>query len=178
MTYKDLMNMDPKVCPQICLSNGFTSLFGFLISCVMKGEFWNHAQWLYEPGVIATQSYLFHKADITKKMVDRHSLKFMAHPSWGEAEYKKLRAAIDARLALPWWERRYDVLAVIGELLGWHWLHMKGLDFCSENVVRILAKVDPRIKKWSLYNRTPRPEQLNEWLKAHGYVVTGRIDPD
>lgn len=182
LSIEDIWAIPHSKLPMVVLCNGYTSVFGFMISLFLK-DFWNHAQWLINPRVFATQWFWFKLAPVSKKFIGCHSLKLWHNPRWTDEERRILQNAIADRLRLGIWKTRYDILAVIGEALGTQWSE-KGVDFCSEAVANMLSLVDPEIKKWDRFEKSPTPEELNTWLKAQKnedgtprYEVYGRVQP-
>ena len=164
----------------IALSNGFTSLFGFLIGLLTK-DFWSHFMWLVSPTEFASQWFWFKLFPV--RHFNKHSIKFFYNPLWTSRERALLKAAIAAELSRPRWQTRYDVIGVIGEAFGWDWMNRKRLDFCSEKI-SILSMVDKSCRAWLKDSPSPTPEQCNTWLKQQKnpdgspkYLVWGRVQP-
>lgn len=180
-TLEDIGNLPPEMFPMMCLCNGYTSAFGFLISLATK-DFWNHFQWLISPTEFASQWFWFTKFPITH--YSRHSLKFWYNPLWTAEEKALLQIAIAIELGRSKWETRYDVWGVIGEALKIGRMNSKRYDFCSEKI-NILSKVDKACKSWLAETEaSPTPEQVNSWVKAQvnedgnkKYFVWGRVMP-
>ena len=174
-TLDDVKLMSASECPLICLSNGYSSLFGFLI-CQVTKDFWAHSMWLVDPLTFATQSWWFIVSPVDS--YNRHSLKFWWNPDWTTEEKDKLQKAINDRIQLGKWKTRYDVWGVVGELLGWKWLNSKRYDFCSETM-KFLADIDPDYAEFIQGEPHPTPSQIDKWLKVHPkYKVWGRVQPE
>ena len=171
---EDVKRLPQSSCPMICFSNGYTSLFGLLISRATKG-FWAHAMWLINPTVFASQWWWF-----TLIQVDdycHHSLKFWYNPNWTQDEKDIIQKAIAARLELGKWKTRYDVWGVIGEWTGWGWMNSEKYDFCSETM-KFLADIDPDYKKFLEGNPHPNPAEIDDYFKKDPkYQVWGRVQP-
>lgn len=175
MALDDIGNLPQSFMPMICLCNGFTSVFGLLISLVTKG-FWNHSQWLISPTEFASQWFWFTRFPVSHYR--KHSLKLWYNPDWTEVQKAVIMSFITERLRQPKWATRYDVIGVIGEALGLNWLNRRRYDFCSEAIANILAIVDPDCRAWLQSDPSPTPEQLNEWLKGNkNYQVYARVMP-
>jgi len=181
ISLEEIEKIPAERCPMICLANGFTSVFGLMISLRLK-EFWTHAMWLMTPEILASQWFWFTRFRIG--VFNKHSLKLWWNPRWTPEQRAILKSEINRRLAMPKWKTRYDLLAVVGEALGLSWLQNKRVDFCSEAVCNILAGVEPAIREWELFDKSPRPEELNAWLKAQRnedetprYEVYARVMP-
>ena len=179
-TLEDIEQLPMGMMPMIALSNGFTSLFGYLIGLATK-DFWSHFMWLVSPTEFASQWFWFKLFPV--RHFAHHSIKFWYNPLWTPKERVLLKAAIAAELGRSKWATRYDVIGVIGEAFGWDWMNRERLDFCSEKI-RILSMVDRSCKAWLKVNPSPTPEQCNTWLKSQKnkdgtpkYVVWGRVQP-
>lgn len=100
-------------------------------------------------------------------------LKFWYCPSWTEDQRNMLIQVIENILSLPWYKRRYDVLAIVGQLFGCEWIQVPWLDICSDGG-GYLKLVDSR------YNLDhPDPADVNRWLESKPeYKVYGRYVPD
>lgn len=171
---EDVKRLSQSDCPMICLSNGYMSAFGFLISMVTK-DFWAHSMWLFSPQEFASQWWWFKQFHVDDFC--HHSLKFWYNPDWTTDEKDILQKAIGTRLDLGKWKTRYDVWGVVGELLGWKWLNSKKYDFCSETM-KFLGEVDPDYKEWMKTEPHPTPGEIDKYLKGNPkYKVWGRIQP-
>ena len=174
LTIDDLKKIPQNKLPMVCLTNGYMSLFGFMI-CTATQAFWSHAMWLISSAEFASQWFWFKSFPID--YYNRHSIKLWYNPDWTLEERTILQAAIWDRLKLPWWKTRYDVIGVIGEVIGVKWLNRKNLDFCSESI-RMLSLVDLEYRIWLDRIKNPTPEQINVWLKqCPRYQVFGRVQP-
>jgi hypothetical protein len=174
LSLKDIKNLPQDMLPMMCLSNGFTSLFGYLITLRTKA-FWSHFQWLVTPEQFASQWFWFKTFPVDH--FSKHSLKLWHNPFWTKHDRAVLQQVIIGNLAKTKWETHYDVVGVIGELFGWDWMNQRGHDFCSETL-NILALVDPAYREWMKDSPSPTPEEANAWLKTQpNYEVYGRVMP-
>lgn len=155
--------------PQMMFCDNARGLFSFGVKLRSRG-FYGHFCWLVGKDLLASQGWWFQRQ--TLDHYEGAYLKFVHNPNWTDLDRIKLLAAIKTDLDLPAWKTRYDVLGVIGELLGIKWMNRKGLYFCSERG-KYLALVDP------LYNlKHPTPSELNLWSKNSGrFEVIGRHSP-
>jgi len=172
ITFEDIERLPSSEFPKMILTNGFTSVFGFLISLTTK-DFWNHFMWLINPEEVATQWWWFTKMNL--RDFSRHSIKFWDNPSWTGIEKQAMLQFIEADLGKGKWETHYDVVGLIKKAFG------KGSpgekDFCSEKI-DILGLIDEPCRKWLSTNCSPSPEEVNTWLKADGrFREFGRIQP-
>lgn len=180
ITLEDIGRIPLSMMPMMALTNGFTSVFGFLISLWLK-DFWSHFMWLISPDEFASQWFWFKLFPV--KNFTHHSIKLWYNPLWTETEKALLSAAIETELDKTRWQTRYDVIGVIGEAFKISWMNRKRLDFCSEKI-NILSKVDKKCQEWLIKNPSPIPEEVNAWLKdqmnedgSHRYIVFGRVQP-
>lgn len=175
---QDMLNLDdiralpPEMFPMMVLSNGYTSVFGFLISLTTK-DFWNHFMWVISPEHFATQWWWF-----CKKPLDdfrKHSLKFWNNPDWTQAEKAAMQQFIEGELKKGKWATRYDVIGLLFKAAGIE-LPNK-YNFCSERL-SVLACVDAGVREWLKDNCSPSPEEVNTFLKSQPrFTVFGRIQP-
>ncbi len=155
--------------PQCVFADNAQGIFSLLVKKRTSG-YYGHFCWLIQKNVLASQWFYFQR-----QTLDHYKgahLTFVANEKWGDLERLNMLIAINKDLDLPAWQTRYDVIGVIGELLGFKWMNRKGLDFCSERG-RYLKIIDPR---YDLQH--PDPQELREWTKRAGYTVTGRYSPD
>lgn len=172
LTIDDIKGLPMSEFPKMVLTNGYTSVFGFLIS-LTTDDFWNHFMWLINPGEVATQWWWF-----TKMPIDHfryHSVKLWDNPSWTDIEKKVLLQFIQAELDRGKWDTHYDVWGLVLKAFGKS--SPNEHDFCSEKI-DILALIDEGCREWLKVNCSPSPEEVNTWLKANSkFRVFGRIQP-
>jgi hypothetical protein len=150
--------------PQLVFADSAQGIFSLLVK-KRTGGYYGHFCILIDKNQLASQWFYFQR-----QTLDHYAgahLTFVANPMWTDMDRLKMLVDINKDLALPPWKTRYDVIGVIGELLGLGWMNRKGLDFCSE-----------RGKYLPGYNLNhPDPQDLREWTKQAGYTVTGRYSP-
>ena len=127
--------------------------------------------WLVGKDQLASQSWYFKRYSLAD--YSGNYLKFVHNPAWTDIQRLTLLVAINKDLDLSPWQTRYDILGVIGELLGIKWMNRKKLCFCSERGA-YLKLVDPM---YALVH--PDPSELNFFTKSHplSYKVSGRYSP-
>ena len=172
LTLEDIKKLPQDWFPMMVLSNGYTSVFGFLISMTTK-DFWNHFMWIISPEEFATQWWWF-----CKKPLDhfrKHSLKFWYNPNWTDVEKKALLQFIEGQLEKGKWATRYDVVGLLLKAAGIE-LPNK-YNFCSERL-NILACIDAGVSEFMRENPSPSPEEVNTYLKSQErFKVFGRVVP-
>jgi hypothetical protein len=172
ITVEDIKGLPDSEFPKMVLTNGYTSVFGFLISLATK-DFWTHFMWLINQGEVATQWWWFRRMPIDN--FRKHSIKIWDSPSWTDLEKRVMLQFIEGNLSRGKWETHYDVWGLIKKAFGYD--SPGGHDFCSETV-DVLATIDEGCRKWMSQNCSPSPEEVNSWLKAEQrFRVFGRIQP-
>ena len=135
---------------------------------------YGHFMWLIAPGTLASmQTNGFRRVKLSS-FLDDDRLKLWWCPDWTDEQRKKIIVAIEKKLKLPWYKRRYDFLAYIGQLTGWRRIQSPNADICSESF-------DFINEAGVVFNMTnPNPEEVNAWLEAHKpkYQIYGRYTPD
>jgi len=172
ITIDDIKGLPASEFPKMILTNGYTSVFGFLIS-LTTDDFWNHFMWLVNPGEFATQWWWFTKMPLDH--FKHHSIKIWDNPSWTAADRAVMLKAIELELARGKWATRYDVIGLIKKAFGKP--SPNNQDFCSEKI-DILSLIDDGCKEWLGSNCSPSPEEVNSWLKSQDrFRVFGRVQP-
>ena len=154
----DVLRISEKHLPLLVLSDNLWAWYGDVIKKHTKGEY-NHAMWLYRPGILATQGATYHEADALDYM-DGFRFKLWHNPDWTGIERYNISKAIEAKLARRWWRRLYDPLGIVGQALRLPWLNNPWRDFCSESAAKMLREVEPKIA------RHPSPADLDRTCKA------------
>lgn len=172
ITIEDLKALPQSEFPKMLLTNGFTSVFGFLISLTTK-DFWNHFMWMIDPGTVATQWWWFTTMPIDH--FSRHSIKVWDCPSWTDNDKATMLQFIHMHLAKGKWATHYDVIGLIAKAMGIDLAN--AYDFCSERI-DILALIDEPCREWLKADCSPSPEEVNAWLKGQGrFRIFGRVQP-
>jgi hypothetical protein len=150
---EDVLTLDG---PFLVLSCNNASVYAKLIQ-LKTGSCWNHAMWLYEPGWLASQGWVFRKVPMTK-FLPGHALKFWHNPDWTEKQKGALRRAVEEQLL----ERGvYDWVGILGQLTGMRSrLNKTDRNYCSEAVAEVLRVVEPHVK------RHPSPADLDLWCRS------------
>lgn len=171
LSQEDILNIPDEMLPMPILSDNIRSFISWGIKEHTKGNY-NHFMWLYKKGFVASQDFLFSQQPVSDYF-EKFRLKLWYCPSWTKEQRLTIIQVIEGVLAEPWYKRRYDILAIAGQLFNCEWLQIPWLDICSDKA-RLLSLVDDR------YNlKHPDPQDVNEWLEKHGeYRVFGRYVPD
>jgi hypothetical protein len=170
LTRKDVLNIPRELLPMPILSDNLRSFFAWGIKAHTHGNY-NHFMWLIEPGVLATQNLLYEKESV-EKYFDNNRLKFW-YCQWSQEQRDKIIEAINYKLSLPWYRRRYDVLAIVGQLFNIESIQNPFVDICSD-AGSYIKLVDDRYDL-----KHPAPADVNRWLESKPeYHVYGRYVPD
>lgn len=172
-TYDDIKKMDQTYLPMPVFAFNPSSFFTFGVSARTTGD-WSHFMWMIEPGVFASQGWYFGRKTIDD--YKKYILKFVYNPAWTPAQKKVIMGSLLKKLAKPHWQTRYDVLALLGHLVGLKWIQSGRFEICSDDAARI-KMVDQRYDL-----KDPLPADVNEWMKKwrfgltnpNGYLVLGR----
>ena len=161
--YTEISLIDPnsieqKDLPLVVLADNLSSFFGWGIKAHTDGQY-SHIMMMIEPGKFATQGWTFHNTPIKTYTSDQHRLKFWK-PKFNKEEKAAFCNFVYRELEKPWYNRRYDVLGVIGKRLNIDWLNNPFTNYCSESVSEAL-----NASGWE-YGRHPSPIDLNVKFKA------------
>jgi hypothetical protein len=136
--------------------------------------YYNHAMWLYRPGAVASQEWMYRDRPLADFLDGAHRVKLWGCDDWTPDARRDAIARIEADLAAPWYRRLYDALGILGHAIGARALNAPHLAYCSERVADVLRDLDPRYTA-----RHPSPADINRWCKrTPGYRVVGLWDPD
>jgi hypothetical protein len=169
MTKDEVRNIPESLLPMPVLSSSGINLFSFGIRAVKKTQY-SHFMWMHRPGFFASQSLWFKEIPVDTFMDEpTEILKFWLIDSPPHTR-KIILDRINFELKKPWWKTRYDVLAIIGQMLRIPSLQVPWMKICSEHA-HYLSLVDSR---YDLDRTCPAPNEVNEWLKkTSGYNVYG-----
>ena len=175
ITIKEVHNIPQEKLPAICFCNGFTSLFGMLIS-LRTNEYYNHFMMLTSPHEFASQWWWYKKFPV--EHFSKHAIKIVWNRDWTDVQRKVILQSVENRMKEGPWKTRYDILGVIGQAIGIPSIQNKKLDYCSETIKHI-ALVDPECAKFLDSEPHPRPEEINDWVKTQsGYRTLARVVPE
>lgn len=168
LTLKDLQDIPANKLPMPVVSESAFSLFGCLIVGHQR-DFYSHSMWLYRPGWFATQGFTFSLKQL-EPIAAKCRLKLF-DCEFNQMQKSEIEYRIHEQLNDSWFLRRYDIVGVLGQLLGLRNLNIPYLNYCSERVGNDLASVFPgfQIKK-------PTPSDINRWCSKH-LKIYGYYDP-
>lgn len=172
ITIDDIKGLPASEFPKMVLTNGYNSVFGFLISLTTK-DFWNHFMWLISPDEVATQWWYFTRMKL--EHFKYHSVKVWESPDWTDIQKGAMIQFIEGELSKGKWATHYDVVGLIKKAFGKP--SPNDHDFCSEKI-NILGLIDEGCREWLKGNCSPSPEEVNTFLKSQSrFKVFGRIQP-
>lgn len=149
--------------PIIVLVDDLQGFIGWGIKSHTAGNY-SHAMILFKPGVVASQNWLFHAVSIDEYMKPQNMLKFWRVRNLQQVEKNIIRIAIEHRLTLPWWKRRYDFLGIMGQALNIKWIQSPFGMYCSEEVN---ADYLGSIAETARLVKEPSPSDLDAVFKTH-----------
>ena len=172
---KDL-ELNPTFIPCVCLVDDRQSFLGWAIKSHESGNY-NHAMTMISPNYVASQNpggYKISKIDGYKSK--RFYLKFWQPLKVTDYQLIKWREVIAQGVSAPWWQRRYDFLGIIGQLINVPKIHSPWGKFCSERVRDELVSVFECCKDM---RKQPSPADCNEYFKTHKeWFVKGTYNED
>lgn len=120
------------------VTNGWVS---FLIKWRTAGDY-DHAMLSRTQGKFVCQDFSgYHEISMESYLKKGNRLKFFTLVNINQKAIDAISLSINTRLALPWWNKGYDWLGILGQALGQEWIHTPGLEYCSEDVVRQLKTI-------------------------------------
>jgi hypothetical protein len=140
--------------PIVCYDIG--AFFTFAVAKRTDGDY-SHFMWLIGPDEFATQGWWFQS-----KPVDAYSsyiIKAWYNPWWTPAQRAAVIKSLRDDLAKSPWETRYDVLALVGHLLGIKWIQSGRFEICSDSIDHIKHAGD----QYDLKDQNP--SQINAYFK-------------
>jgi len=173
LTKEELFQIPVECMPMMVLADNLRNLVSAGIKIHTHGCY-GHFMWLIAPGTLASMEVGGFKRVKLQSFVEGDRMKFWYCPEWTNEQRKKIIDAIEAKLKLPWYKRRYDFLAYIGQLTGWRWIQSPIADICSETI----SYINLGDENFTMEN--PNPEEVNKWFEEHKpkYQIYGRYTPD
>ena len=173
LCYEDIMQIDRKYLPMPVFTFNPGAFFTFGVAARTKGD-WSHFMWMTAPGVFASQGLWFQRKTLDD--YKKCTIKFVYNPGWTDFQRQLLLTSLLRDLDKSPWETRYDVLALVGHLLGLKWIQSGRFEICSDSADHIKL-VDGRYDL-----KDPDPSDVNAWMKKHkwalenpyGHLVYGR----
>lgn len=169
LTKADVENLPMTKLPMLVFSTDLTSFLSFGVRA-RKDTIYSHFMWAHRPGFFASQHLWFKEMPVKKFLGKSNILKFWEIDNLTFENQQKLLERIDQELKKPKWKTRYDILAIIGQLVGFAKIQTPWTKICSEHA-QYLSIIDSR------YNSDDcvAPNEVNEWLKSNvGYSVYGK----
>jgi hypothetical protein len=162
----DPRNLTEKDLPLVVLSDSMLSFLGWGIKAHTSGEY-SHAMMMVQPGVFASQGWIFNNVNVAEYCKPSYRLKFWK-PEITIPQKNIILEYIQAELSKPWYKRRYDILGVIGQALNIRCINNPWSKYCSEHVSATLAAAG------FAYGKHPSPSDLNRYfIKDPKWSVLG-----
>lgn len=148
--------------PAFILSDDLRSFFSWAIKAHTKGNY-SHIMCMVHPDKVATQELFYKEVDIKKYLRDDIRLKVWYYKDMPKDMAGSVKSAVEADLSRPLWQRGYDWLGIIGQLLGKHfrWINIPWKNYCSEREAKYIKIVFPDYK-----NAYPTPSEENAFFKS------------
>jgi hypothetical protein len=156
--------------PMLVLSSDNLSFLAWAIRARTTSDY-SHLMWLHRPGFFATQDWWYREVPVKKYAGTR--LKLWRNKKWTPQQRIKILSKINAELKKPAWQTRYDLLAILGQLLGLVHIQVPWTNICSDWANLIMLND----KNYDLNH--PSPGDVNDWLKTRrDYECFTRYIPD
>jgi hypothetical protein len=159
LTLDDVKKLQPPMAV-LCFNPG--AFFSYAVQGKTHGPY-GHFMWLVGENEFASQSWWFQSVPVSK--YQHYYMKFVYNPNWTDIQKSMLVESLRKDLAKPKWETRYDVLALVGHLVGLKWIQSKNFEICSDTADH-LKNVDNRYDL-----KAPTPEDVNQFFKSHAEYV-------
>jgi len=172
LTIKQIEEIPQELLPILVLSDNLKGLFAWAIKAHKKGAY-NHLMWLYKPGMLASQNFLYESQPVSDYAKD-YRLKLWYCKEWTKEQCQGVIWAIEQKLNRPWYKRIYDVPAILGQAVNLPWIQTPGIDICSDSGEYLEIGDD----NYKLFH--PDPEKVNRFMNKYPekYQVYGRYTPD
>jgi len=136
----DPLEITEKDLPLIVLTDNQRGFLSWGIKAHSKGLY-SHSMEMHRPGFLATQNWLYKEVPLKKYMLPHYRMKFWKPKKISNAQRNKWIASVQKDLAAPWWERRYDLLGIIGQLFFLRFINNPWTKYCSERVAGRMRKI-------------------------------------
>lgn len=169
LTEKQLLQIPRRNLPLLVLSDNQRSWISTAIKRHEEGCY-NHLMWMHEPGLLVSQGWTIKEEPIEKYLLT-HRLKFWTCDDWSLQDRLTMRKYLLGLTRLPWYNRLYDPLQIVGKWTGLDWLQIPGnMRICSDHA-DLLGMVD---LDWQSKRHLSPPEVNRELIKSGKYRVYGR----
>jgi len=152
--------------PIIVLCDDRRGFVGWAIRNHTSGNY-NHAMIMHKLGEVVSQDFVgFREKPIAAYMNSSQFLKFWVLKDMSNYEQISVLAAIQRRLALPWWRRSYDFVGTfLGQFLRLRFLQSPWQEYCSEQVKHDYLDQIERLK--NIQFGRPSPADLDRIFKQY-----------
>ncbi len=125
------------------LCNDAQGMLGWFIKWYTKGNYC-HAMLSRKMGYVVTQNDLLIETPIATYLKRSEGLKFWRINNLTPSEFDMINEAINIDLQKPWWNKFYNYLGLVGQMLHIPGISMPGQDICSQRDAEYLRLL-PRL---------------------------------
>ena len=158
--------------PLIFLSSDGLNLISYLIKLRTKSNY-NHAMIMVKPGFLVSQDWTLNEVPIEKYLKKKIKMKIWKPCGLKPKEVAHIYNGVKQDLDKNKFKNRYDVLGVLGQLIGIKKFNNKFTYYCSERVIKYFRD----LKDFMNLPEHPTPEDLNKVFKkkknwkVYGYCI-------
>lgn len=132
-----------------------------------KTGLWNHSMLMRDSAKIVSQGWQIKEAPIDTYMKKNVRMDFFTLVDADPRAITAMNAYIYRRMAGPWYSQAYDLLGVFGQAISCPWIHMPGIDYCSEFQLAVMRAGCPflDVKASSIImnqSQTSNPQDLHD----------------
>lgn len=97
-----------------------------------KTGLWNHSMLMRDSGKVVSQGLQIKEESIESYMKKNIRMDFFTIRDFTPRALHAMNLYMNRRMAGPWYSQAYDFLGIFGQAINCPWIHMPGLDYCSE----------------------------------------------
>ena len=170
----DVLMIPENEFPFLALTDNMHSLFSASIKLHEKGSY-NHLLWYVAPCIFISQDWILHRVPAQKYLSGNHRIKLITSHTWGNHERELIKDYLYSEVNMPWHNRLYDPIQIIGFALSLRWVQIPGKSRICSDHADVLRLID---ENYNLVH--PSPTEVNNYLKknSHVYDVYMRFIPD
>jgi len=144
--------------PLIVLADNLRSFIAWGIRKHTKGQY-VHIMSMHRTGFFASQGWMYKEVPIRTYMEKGYRLKFWKCKNLTTEAREEWLNMIETELKAPWWERKYDIGGIFGQLIFLRFINNPFTRYCSERVA-------PKIRKFFriVLRKHPSPSDCNKAL--------------
>ena len=124
---------------RICLSSDLAVWYARAIRRYQTGTHqYSHAWILMERGQAVSQNFRLARQPLSDYLNGTTRIKMWRCVNWSDKDLRAMKEFIEGRLALPWYRRRYDFLAYVGQITRIKVINDPLAYICSEFVGSVI----------------------------------------